>query len=55
MSMDRLKELHKKALKIVEEMNEEEKKLLRELVSTSPNKYMYLGYVPIHLRGSVEA
>lgn len=45
-----LKELHKKALKAIEKMNKDEKKLIRELVEISPNSIMYLGYIPIDVR-----
>ena len=52
--MRRLRRLHKKALKILEKISDEEKKLIREIVETSPNSIMYLGYIPVHLRGSSE-
>ena len=50
-----LKELHRKALEIAKKMSEDEKKLIKEIVETSPNSIMYLGYIPVHLRGSSEA
>jgi DNA mismatch repair ATPase MutS len=49
-----LKELHKKALEAAERISEEEKKLIKEIVESSPNSIMYLGYIPVHLRGSSE-
>jgi len=54
MSVDRLEELRRRALEIVERMREEERRLIREISERSPNKYMYLGYAPIHLRGYTE-
>jgi len=50
----KLKELHEKALKVTKEISEEERNLIREIVESSPNSIMYLGYVPVHLRGSFE-
>ncbi|MEB3692019.1 MAG: hypothetical protein G5Z43_001330 [Caldisphaeraceae archaeon] len=49
-----LKELHRKALEVVERLNEDEKKLIKEIIESSPNSIMYLGYIPVHLRGSSE-
>lgn len=49
--MTKIEELHKKALEAVEKINNEEKKLIREIVETSPNSIMYLGYIPVHIRG----
>ncbi len=49
-----LKELHKKALELAERMSEDEKKLIKEIVESSPNSIIYLGYIPVHLRGSSE-
>ena len=51
----KLREMQRKALELVEKLSEEEKKLIREFVETSPNSIMYLGYVPIHLRGCAES
>ncbi len=47
-----LKELYRKALEIAERISEDEKNLIKEIIETSPNGIMYLGYIPIHLRGS---
>ncbi|MEB3788949.1 MAG: hypothetical protein GSR72_03550 [Desulfurococcales archaeon] len=49
-----LKELHRKALEAAERLSEDEKKLIKEIVESSPNSIMYLGYIPVHLRGSSE-
>ena len=49
-----LKELHKKALEVAKRMSEDEKKLIKEIVESSPNSIMYLGYIPVHLQGSSE-
>ena len=48
-----LKELHRKALEVVERISEEERKLIKEIVESSPNSIMYLGYIPMHLRGTL--
>ncbi len=47
-----LKELHKRALEVAERMNEDEEKMIKEIVEFSPNSIMYLGYIPVHIRGS---
>ena len=47
-----LKELHRKALDAAERMSESEKKLIKEIVEFSPNSIMYLGYIPVHFKGS---
>jgi len=52
---DVLRELHRRALEMVERMSEDEKRLIKEIVEASPNSIMYLGYIPMHLRGSLEA
>jgi len=49
-----LKELHRKALEVAERISEDEKKLIKEIIESSPNSIMYLGYIPVHLRGSTE-
>ncbi|MCE4623634.1 MAG: hypothetical protein F7B11_02665 [Caldisphaeraceae archaeon] len=49
-----LKELHRKALEVAERLSEDEKKLIEKIVESSPNSIMYLGYIPVHLRGSSE-
>jgi hypothetical protein len=49
-----LKELHRKALEVAERISEDEKRLIKEIVESSPNSIMYLGYIPVHLRGSSE-
>lgn len=48
----RFKELHRKALEIVEKMCEDERKLIKEMVESSSNSIMYLGYIPVHIRVS---
>jgi len=45
-----LKELHKKALEALKKLREDEKKLIEEIVESSPNSIMYMGYVPVHFR-----
>ena len=45
------KRIHKNALEAVEKISDEEKKLIREIVETPPNSIMYLGYIPVHIRG----
>ena len=47
-----LKVLHRRALEVAERLSEDEKKLIKEIVESSPNSIMYLGYIPVHLRGS---
>ncbi len=49
-----LRELHKKALEVAEKISEEERKLIKEMIESSPNSIMYLGYIPVHLRGASE-
>jgi len=51
--LTKIEELHKKALEAVEKISDEEKKLIREIVETSPNSIMYLGYIPVHIRGVI--
>ena len=52
--VESFKELHRKALEVAKRMSEDEKKLIKEIVESSPNSIMYLGYIPVHLRGSSE-
>ena len=47
-----LKELHKRAIEVAERINQDEKKLIKEIVEFSPNSIMYLGYIPVHIRYS---
>ena len=49
-----LRELHQKVLKVAERMSVDEKKMIKEIVESSPNSIMYLGYILEHLRGSFE-
>lgn len=49
-----LRELHQKVLKVAERMSVDEKKMIKEIVESSPNSIMYLGYILVHLRGSFE-
>jgi len=50
-----LRELHRKALELAEKLSEEEeKKLIREIVELSPNSITYLGYIPVHVQGTSE-
>ena len=45
---DKLKEMSKKALELIKTISKEERDLIKEIVETSPNSYMYLGYIPVH-------
>lgn len=47
-----LKELYMKVIKVAEELRRDEEKLIREIVDSSPNRIIYLGYTPVHIRGS---
>jgi len=49
--VDKIKRLHREALEAVERIVEEERRLIKEIVEVSPNSIMYLGYVPVHIRG----
>jgi len=53
-AQEKLRELQRRALELVKRMSKDEEKLIREIAELSPNRVMYLGYVPIHLRGSSE-
>jgi len=46
----RLKELCKKTLETVKKLREDEEKLIKEIVESSPDSIMYMGYVPVHFR-----
>jgi len=49
-----LNELRRRALELIKIINEEEKELIKEIIEESPNSCMYLGYIPVHLRGSIK-
>jgi len=38
------------AIKAMGKLDDREKKLIREIVEASPNRDMYLGYVPVHFK-----
>ena len=38
------------AIKAVNKLDDREKKLIREIVESSPNRDMYLGYIPVHFK-----
>jgi len=54
MCQSRVEELHRRALEAAMRMKAEKKKLIRELVEASPNSIMYMGYIPVHLKGKFE-
>jgi len=45
-----LEELRRKALETAERLSEHEKKLIKEIVESSPNSIVYMGYAPVHFR-----
>jgi len=53
-SQNTLRDLHIKALEQVKRMSEEEKNFIKRIVESSPNRVMYLGYIPINLSVSFQ-
>jgi len=46
---ERLRALHKRAFEVAMQMNEEEKKLIKDLIESS-YRMIYLGYIPAYYR-----
>jgi len=46
----RLEELRRKSLEAAKRLSEDEKKLIKEIVESSPNSIVYMGYIPVHFR-----